>query len=79
MCNSQGHRVKALGAEELTRLDEFARAIAERLDRLPGVRASFELHAGENHMSILPVTVNRAVQAAFAVRERNTALERLPR
>ena len=70
MCNSQGHRVKALGAEELTRLDEFARAIAERLDRLPGVRASFELHAGENHMSILPVTVNRAVQAAFAVRGR---------
>ena len=43
--------------------------MAERLDALPGVSASFELHAGENHMSILPVTVNRAVQAAFAVRD----------
>jgi hypothetical protein len=41
---------------------------------LPGLRANFELHAGENHMSILPVTVNRAVQAAFAVREKDTAL-----
>lgn len=45
-----------------------SRAMAERLDALPGLRASFELDAGENHMSILPVTVNRAVQAAFAVR-----------
>ncbi|WP_250888721.1 hypothetical protein [Mesorhizobium sp. dw_380] len=32
------------------------------------------IHAGENHMSILLVTVNRAVQAAFAVRGRETAL-----
>ena len=52
----------------MTRTDEFARTMAERLQALPGVSASFELHAGENHMSILPVTVNRAVQAAFAVR-----------
>ena len=29
--------------------------------------ASFESYAGENHMSVLPVAVNRAVQAAFAV------------
>lgn len=71
---------KRLQHKKLIRTDEFARAMAERLDALPGLRASFELHAGENHMSILPVTVNRAVQAAFAVRERNTALaERLPR
>jgi len=71
---------KRLQQKKLTRTDEFARAMAERLDALPGLRASFELHAGENHMSILPVTVNRAVQAAFAVKERNTALaERLPR
>jgi predicted alpha/beta superfamily hydrolase len=59
---------KRLAQKKLTRTDELAREMAERLDALPGVRASFELHAGENHMSILPVTVNRAVQAAFAVR-----------
>jgi predicted alpha/beta superfamily hydrolase len=58
---------KRLQQKKLTRTGEFARAMAERL-ALPGVRASFELHAGENHMSILPVTVNRAVQAAFAVK-----------
>ncbi|TPL89007.1 alpha/beta hydrolase [Mesorhizobium sp. B2-3-14] len=59
---------KRLAQKKLILTDEFARAMAERLDALPGLRASFELHAGENHMSILPVTVNRAVQAAFAVR-----------
>ncbi|RVB25201.1 alpha/beta hydrolase, partial [Mesorhizobium sp. M7A.F.Ca.CA.002.10.1.1] len=64
---------KRLKQKKVTRTDAFARAMAQRLDALPGVRASFELHAGENHMSILPVTVNRAVQAAFAVR-RDTAL-----
>ncbi|TPL75922.1 alpha/beta hydrolase-fold protein [Mesorhizobium sp. B2-3-15] len=59
---------KRLAQKKLILTDEFARAMAERLAALPGLRASFELHAGENHMSILPVTVNRAVQAAFAVR-----------
>ncbi|RVA88385.1 alpha/beta hydrolase, partial [Mesorhizobium sp. M7A.F.Ca.CA.004.01.1.1] len=59
---------KRLQQKKVTCTDEFARAMAQRLDALPGVRARFELHAGENHMSILPVTVNRAVQAAFAVR-----------
>ncbi|MBZ9684648.1 alpha/beta hydrolase [Mesorhizobium sp. B2-5-9] len=59
---------KRLAQKKLILTDGFARAMAERLDALPGLRASFELHAGENHMSILPVTVNRAVQAAFAVR-----------
>ncbi|WP_420566375.1 alpha/beta hydrolase [Thalassobaculum sp.] len=37
-------------------------ALAGRADA-----ASFESYAGENHMSVLPVAVNRAVQAAFAV------------
>lgn len=59
---------KRLQQKKATRTDEFARTMAERLGALAGVRASFELHAGENHMSVLPVTVNRAVQAAFAVR-----------
>lgn len=60
-----------LEQKKTTRTDEFARDLAERLATLPGasIKASFELHAGENHMSILPVTVNRAVQAAFAVLE----------
>ncbi|MER9298355.1 alpha/beta hydrolase-fold protein [Mesorhizobium sp. M0621] len=65
---------KRLQQKKVTRTDEFARAMAERLDAFPGVRASFELHAGENHMSILPVTVNRAVQAAFAMRVKDAAL-----
>jgi len=59
---------KRLEQKKVTRTDEFARLMAERLDAIHGVTASFELHAGENHMSILPVTVNRAVQAAFAAR-----------
>lgn len=29
--------------------------------------ARFELHPGENHMSVLPVAVNRAIQTAFAL------------
>ncbi|AZO64506.1 MULTISPECIES: alpha/beta hydrolase [unclassified Mesorhizobium] len=58
---------KRLEHKKLTRTDEFARQMAERLGTIPGLSAGFELHAGENHMSILPVTVNRAVQAAFAV------------
>lgn len=58
---------KRLEQKKVTRTDEFAQAMAERLNAIPGLRAGFELHAGENHMSILPVTVNRAVQAAFRV------------
>jgi len=50
----RGRRGEALAAEKLTRTDEFAREMAERLGASLGVRASFELHAGENHMSILP-------------------------
>ncbi|QKD06768.1 alpha/beta hydrolase [Mesorhizobium loti] len=60
---------KRLQQKKRTCTDEFAQDMAERLDALPGVRATFELHAGENHMSILPATVNRAVQAAFAIRD----------
>lgn len=60
---------KRLEQKTVTRTDIFAREMAERLASLPGhsLAASFELHAGENHMSILPVAVNRAVQAAFAI------------
>ncbi|SFT57323.1 alpha/beta hydrolase-fold protein [Mesorhizobium sp. YR577] len=61
---------KRLEQKKVTRTDEFAKDMAERLNRLSPdkLKASFELHPGENHMSILPVTVNRAVQAAFAAK-----------
>ena len=41
--------------------------MAERPTELgiPDVTARFELHAGETHMSVLQVAVNRAVQWAF--------------
>ncbi|MEW9617847.1 alpha/beta hydrolase-fold protein [Shinella sp. S4-D37] len=46
---------------------ELARAMAERWEALPRLAgiARFEEYAGENHMSVLPVAVNRAVQIAF--------------
>ena len=45
----------------------LAKALTERLNGMarPGLRATFELFASENHMSVLPVAVNRAVQSAF--------------
>ena len=50
-----------------TRTVEYARAMADRWAALPGFSgaAHFEEHAGENHMSVLPVALNRAVQIAF--------------
>ena len=50
-----------------TRTVEHAQAMAERWAALPAFSgvARFEQHAGENHMSVLPVAVNRAVQVAF--------------
>lgn len=48
---------------------ELARDWAAEINALAGREdaATFESYAGENHMSVLPVAVNRAVQAAFAV------------
>ncbi|GCA49019.1 ferri-bacillibactin esterase BesA [Sinorhizobium sp. KGO-5] len=50
-----------------TRIVEYARAMAERWEALPALAGvgRFEEYAGENHMSVLPVAVNRAVQIAF--------------
>jgi len=45
----------------------LAERLAEHLAALPAVDADFELYAGETHMSVLPVAVNRAVQTAFAL------------
>lgn len=47
---------------------EMAREWADQINVLAGRTdaATFERFTGENHMSVLPVAVNRAVQAAFA-------------
>jgi predicted alpha/beta superfamily hydrolase len=61
---------KRLAEKKVTLLDTYAIEMAERINKLPGkpVSASFELYSGETHMSMLPVAVNRGVQAAFAIR-----------
>lgn len=45
-----------------------AEEMAEALARLPGLTVRYETYAGENHMSVLPVAVNRAIQTVFALR-----------
>lgn len=52
-----------------TRTLETARDWAAEINALAGREdaASYETFAGENHMSVLPVAVGRAVQAAFAL------------
>lgn len=51
--------------------DVYAIELVDRLNGLPGrpIRAQLEIHPGENHMSLLPVAVNRAIQNAFAIRK----------
>ncbi|MDK4704490.1 MULTISPECIES: alpha/beta hydrolase [unclassified Rhizobium] len=50
-----------------TRTIELARDMAERWAKLASSTGTitFEEYAGENHMSVLPVALNRAVQIAF--------------
>ncbi len=55
---SHRRKIRTVGLAE-----ELAAEIVERTGRSGA--ASFELFAGENHMSVLPVAVNRAVQTAF--------------
>lgn len=59
-----------LKQKKVTLNDVNAMELVERLNGLPGrpIQAQFEIHPGENHMSLLPVAVNRAIQNAFAVR-----------
>lgn len=56
--------------KKITLNDAYAIELMNRLNSLPGrpIRAQFEIHPGENHMSLLPVAVNRAIQKAFAIR-----------
>ncbi|MBT9246737.1 prolyl oligopeptidase family serine peptidase [Gemmobacter fulvus] len=51
-----------------TRTLAAAQEMAVALARHPGVSAQYETYAGETHMSVLPVAVNRAIQTVFALR-----------
>ena len=44
-----------------------AQDMVARLKSIPGVNATYENYAGENHMSVLPVAVSRAVQLVFSL------------
>ncbi|CAN7223234.1 alpha/beta hydrolase-fold protein [Phyllobacterium sp. LjRoot231] len=59
-----------LKQKKVTLDDVHAMELMERLNSLAGrpIRTQFEIHLGENHMSLLPVAVNRAIQNAFAIR-----------
>lgn len=50
-----------------TRTVLLAKEMVQRLDGANGLRAQFELYAGETHMSVLSTAVNRAVGIAFAI------------
>lgn len=56
---------------KLIRTASYAEEMAERLTiRAPGqIKTAFETFAGENHMSVLPVSIGRALQIAFALWE----------
>ncbi|MBB3285783.1 MULTISPECIES: alpha/beta hydrolase-fold protein [Rhizobium] len=58
---------KRLERAKDTRTVELAREMAHRWAKLTSSTGaiSFEEYAGENHMSVLPVALNRAVQIAF--------------
>lgn len=58
---------KRLERAKETRTVELAREMAHRLAKLTSSTGaiSFEEYAEENHMSVLPVALNRAVQIAF--------------
>jgi predicted alpha/beta superfamily hydrolase len=55
--NKKQERTVALAEEMVQRLNGSA----------DGIRAEFELFAGETHMSVLAAAVNRAIAIAFAV------------
>ncbi|TNJ42814.1 alpha/beta hydrolase [Phaeobacter sp. B1627] len=56
-----------LAEKAKTRTLTAAQEMAAQLADYPGVRAEYETYAGENHMSVLAVAVNRAVQKVFAI------------
>lgn len=50
-----------------TRTIAAAEEMAAALSKHPGLTADYETYSGENHMSVLPVAVNRAIQRVFAL------------
>jgi predicted alpha/beta superfamily hydrolase len=66
-----GDEAERLAQKKITLNDVHALDLMERLNNLPArpIRVRFEIHPGENHMSLLPVAVNRAIQNAFAIRK----------
>lgn len=61
--DAEGRRAHMSKVRTLDLAREWADDIKAKTGRADA--ASFESFAGENHMSVLPVAVNRAVQAAF--------------
>lgn len=59
---------KRLADKAKTRTIAAAMEMAEHLSQIPGITARYETYAGETHMSVLPVAVNRALHCVFALR-----------
>ncbi len=64
-----------LAQKKIAQNDVYAIELMNRINSLPNlpIRVEFEIHPGENHMSLLPVAVNRAIQRAFAIRKPRAA------
>ncbi|WP_244493848.1 alpha/beta hydrolase [Aureimonas sp. AU4] len=59
---------KRRAAARSVRTLDLTRAMAARLAKLPGLRVECETYPGETHMTMLPVSVSRAVRVAFEAR-----------
>lgn len=59
---------KRLADKATTRTIAAAQALAAQLAAMPGLQARYETYAGETHMSVLPVAINRALHWVFGLR-----------
>ncbi|MBB3950877.1 alpha/beta hydrolase [Aureimonas jatrophae] len=59
---------KRRAAARSVRTLDLTQAMAARLARVPGLQATCEIYPGETHMTMLPVSVSRAVRVAFEAR-----------
>lgn len=62
---SHAERAERIRRYGESRVNDNARAMAERLSALPGLQAEFVTFEGETHMSVLPVAINRAIRFAL--------------
>ncbi|AGT10747.1 esterase (plasmid) [Paracoccus aminophilus JCM 7686] len=60
---------KRLAEKERIRTIAAAEEMAGHLDKIQGISAHYETYAGETHMSVLPVAVNRALHHVFALKK----------